>query len=145
MSVVTSQATSSNPEQDAWRKLAAWAKPAGLLADLDAHPVFGFNNPPPEPDDPIYGYEYWIQVPASLPDVAGLGRQEFSGGRYAVARCRLLDDPNGSVPEVWQRLLKWTEDQGYRWRMTHELERLVNPNAPPEQIELELYLPIEEE
>ena len=145
MSVVAAQVTSPHPEDDAWRKLAAWAVPAGLLDDPAAHPIFGFNNPPPEPDLPTYGYEFWIKVDPDTPEAPGLERKEFPGGRYAVAICRLHDDPHGTMPEVWQQLLEWSEENGYHWRHTHELERLVNPGVPQEDIELELYLPIEED
>jgi DNA gyrase inhibitor GyrI len=145
MSVVAAQATSDHPEEDAWGKLAAWAEPAGLFEDPAALAVFGFNNPPPEPDQSSYGYEFWIEVDPATPSVPNLERKEFPGGRFAVTTCRLHADPRGSVPEVWQRLLKWIEEHGYRWRHTHELERLVNPGAPQEDIELELYLPIEQD
>ncbi len=144
MSVIAAQVTSARPEADAWAKLAAWAGPAGLLDDLVAHPVFGFNNPPPEPDRPTYGYEFWIKVDTDTPPAPGLQRKEFPGGRYAVTACRLYGDPHGSVLEIWQRLLSWSEEHGYRWRHTHELEHILNPGAPDEEIKLELYLPIEE-
>jgi DNA gyrase inhibitor GyrI len=145
MSVIAAQVTSAHPETDAWRKLAAWAEPAGLLKDPAAHPLFGFNNPPPEPNQPLYGYEVWIQVDPETAVVSGLERKEFSGGRYAVTTCQLYGDPHGPVPEVWQQLLGWSEEHGYRWRHTHELERLVNPEAPEQDLVLELYLPIEED
>jgi DNA gyrase inhibitor GyrI len=144
MSVATAQVTSAHPEADAWAKLAAWAEPAGLLADTAAHPVFGFNNPPPEPGRPEYGYEFWIKIDRDTPVAAGIERREFPGGRYAVTNCRLVADPRGAVPEVWQQLLQWTEQHGYRWRQTHELEHLVNPGAPEEDMVLELLLPIED-
>ncbi len=145
MSVVAAQVTSPHPEDDAWRKLATWAEPAGLLDDPLAHRVFGFNNPPPEPDQFAYGYEFWIEVDPGTRGIPGLERKEFPGGRFAVTSCRLHDDPRGSMPEIWQQLLRWSEAHGYHWRHTHELERLVNPGAAQEDIELELYLPIEEE
>ena len=145
MSVVCTQVTSPHPEADAWEKLSAWADPAGLLKDPAAHPVFGFNNPPPEPNATIYGYELWISVDPETPAISGLERKEFPGGLYAVTTCRVLGDPHGSVPEVWQHLLAWSKDHGYRWRQTHELERLVNPGAPDKDITLELCLPIEED
>jgi hypothetical protein len=50
-----------NPEEQAWQKLAGWAKPRGFLDDKTAHPVFGFNNPNPKPENPKYGYEFWIK------------------------------------------------------------------------------------
>lgn len=145
MSVIAAQVTSAHPEADAWSKLAAWAEPAGLLEDRAAHPVFGFNNPPPEPDKPLYGYEVWIKVDPGTPAAAGLEQKDFPGGRYAVTTCRLFGDPLGSVPDIWQQLVKWSDDQGYRWRRTHELERVVNPDAPEQDLVLELCLPIEED
>lgn len=145
MSVVAAQVTSAHPEADAWSKLAAWAEPAGLFQDPAAHPLFGFNNPPPEPKEPLYGYEVWIRVPPDTAPGAGLERKEFPGGRYAVTTCQLHWDPRGPVPKVWQQLLRWSEEHGYRWRHTHELERLVNPDAPERDLVLELYLPIEED
>jgi DNA gyrase inhibitor GyrI len=145
MSVIAAQVTSAQPEADAWSKLAAWAEPAGLLKDPAAHPLFGFNNPSPEPDKPMYGYEVWIRVDPGTAAVSGLERKGFPGGRYAVTTCRLHGDPHGSLPEVWQQLVKWTEEHGYRWRPTHELEHLLNPDAPERELVLELYLPIEED
>ncbi len=145
MSVIAAQVTSAHPETDAWNKLTAWAEPAGLLKDSAAHPVFGFNNPPPEPGQPMYGYEIWIEVDADTPAVSGLERKEFPGGRYAVTTCQLHGDPHGPVPQVWQQLVRWSDEHGYRWRHTHELERLVNPDASEEDFVLELYLPIEED
>ena len=145
MSVIAAQVTSPQPEADAWNKLTAWAEPAGLWKDFAAHPVFGFNNPPPEPDKPMYGYEVWIKVDPGTAAASGLEKKEFPGGRYAVTTCRLYEDPHGTVREVWQQLVTWTEEHGYPWRHTHELERLVNPDAPEQDLMLELFLPIEED
>ncbi len=145
MSVVAAQVTSARPEADAWSKLAAWAGPAGVLDDAVAHPVFGFNNPPPEAEGAPYGYEMWIRVDPETPPAPGLQRKEFPGGRYAVTTCRLHGDPHGSVPDVWRRLLDWAAQHGYRWRCTNELERIVNPAAAEQEITLELCLPIEDE
>ncbi len=145
MCVAVAQAVGPSPEESAWRKLAAWAEPAGLFADPAAHPIFGYNNPPPEPTRPDYGYELWIKIESEVPIPAGLERKEFSGGRYAVTSCRLHDDPLGSLPDVWQMLLKWVQARSYRWRRTHELERLVNPGAAERDLVLELFLPIEDD
>jgi len=145
MCVAVAQAVGASPEEAAWRKLAAWAEPAGLFDDPSAHPIFGYNNPPPEPGRRDYGYEVWIKVDPAMPIPAGLQRKEFPGGWYAVTSCRLLGDPLGPVPNVWQMLLKWVEASSHRWRRTHELERVVNPGAPESELVLELYLPIEED
>ncbi len=145
MRVVSSQAISASPERDAWARLEPWARTAGLFEDPASHPIFGFNNPPPEPGQSLYGYEFWIRVEGrpSLPEALEL--KEFPGGHYAVTPCRLCGDPRGSVQEVWQQLLDWVHRSPYSWRHTHELERLCNPGADEREMVLELFLPIEEE
>ncbi len=90
----------------------------------------------------MYGCEVSIEVD---PGVSGLERKEFPGGRYAVTTSRLYGDPQGSLPEVWQQLVRWIHEHGYRWCHTHELERLVNPDAPEQDFVLELFFPIEKD
>ena len=51
-----------SPEDEAWNKLVAWAKPKGLLHDPQHHRIYGFNNPNPSPGSPNYGYEFWMAV-----------------------------------------------------------------------------------
>lgn len=145
MSVIASRHIGTHPEDEAWRKLAAWAEPAGLLRNPTVHPVYGFNNPNPEPGRREYGYEFWIKVSPGAQAAPGLARKQFPGGRFAVTTCRLYNDPRGSLPVVWQWLLKWARQNGYRWRKSQELEHLLNPGVAPENIELELYLPIEDD
>lgn len=142
MSVACTRAFGESPETQAWEQLHAWAKPKGLLDDLVMHPVFGFNNPNPSPGNKEYGYEFWISVePDEEPD-GNIEIKEFPGGLYAVTSCRLLGEPN--VLETWKLLWEWVQSSEYRWRETHELEKSKNPMAPEDEIELELYLPIEE-
>ena len=42
----------TQPEDQAWKKLTAWAKPKGLMDDLSVHLIFVFNNPSPPPASP---------------------------------------------------------------------------------------------
>ncbi len=37
----------------------------------------------------------------------------------------------------------WVQKNGYRWRRTHELERIHDPLAPETEVMFDLYLPIE--
>ncbi len=144
MRVASVQAVSRSPERDAWTKLKAWAEPQGLLADVERHPVFGFNNPPPVMEGEEYGYELWIRVG---PEVDGEGEVEvkdFPGGRYAVTTCKLHGDPRGPLPEVWKELWHWVRESGeFEWRHTHELEKVHDPTAAEADLVLDLYLPIE--
>jgi DNA gyrase inhibitor GyrI len=144
MLAVAAHAVSATPEQDAWAKLLPWARAAGLLEHPESHPVFGYNNPPPEPGERAYGYELWIRV-EDRPEVPPeLRFRRYRGGRFAVTRCRLHRDPHGTVPEVWQKLLAWVQQSPHTWRRAHEMERVCNPGVAEEELELELYLPIED-
>ena len=144
MRVASVRAFGESPEREAWDRLRHWAEPRGLLADLDRNPVYGFNNPNPEPDRTEYGYEFWVAVTPDVEGAGGVEIKDFAGGLYAVTRCRLLDDPNGSMPEVWRKLLEWVRLNDYEWRRTHELEKPLDPWAAEQDYLVELYLPIEE-
>jgi DNA gyrase inhibitor GyrI len=144
MRVATARAVSEAPERDAWEKIRAYAEPRGLLDNLDHHPVFGFNNPNPSAGQKEYGYEFWIRVDPEIEPQSEIEIKDFPGGRYAVTTCRLVSDPDGSVPEIWKKLWEWVQSSSYSWRKTHELEKLNDPNAPEEEMVLDLYLPIED-
>ncbi len=81
------------PENQAWMKLTAWAKPKGYLDDLQNHRIFGFNNPNPSPGSPNYGYELWMAVGADENPEGEAEIKDFAGGLYAVSRCEVKDDP----------------------------------------------------
>jgi DNA gyrase inhibitor GyrI len=144
MRIASVQAIGESPEPEAWQKLRAWAEPRGLLEDIEQHPVFGFNNPPPDPDREGYGYEFWIKVDADSQRVGEISIKDYEGGLYAVTTCKLLGDAEGEIPEVWMKLLDWVNRSKYTWRKTHELEKTHDPMVPIEEIVLDLYLPIEE-
>lgn len=144
MRVASVRATGEAPERDAWDKMRAWAERKGLLVDVENHPVFGFNNPPPSRDRKEYGYELWIRIDPGTEPEGEIEVKEFPGGLYAVTACKLMGDPKGNVFEVWQELLEWVRRSKYAWRKTHELERARNPQASSEDLVLDLHLPIEE-
>ena len=104
--------------------------------------MFGFNSPNPSEAGGEYGYEFWISAPPGATPTPDVEIKEFPGGTYAVTKCRLAGEPN--VMETWKLLWEWVQASKHRWRKTHELEKLLNPMAPEEEIELELYLPIED-
>jgi AraC family transcriptional regulator len=141
LNVAWVRAVSRSPEEDAWRTLSAWARPAGFLDDPEKHPVFGFNNPSPTPGVQEYGYEFWIVVERDEVPPDGIGLKEFEGGLYAVTSCAL----GPAMPQHWMALVRSVQSSRFRWRRsTHELERLRNPAAPPGEVVVDLYLPVEE-
>ena len=143
MRVASVHGFDESPERHAWEKLRAWAKPKGLLDDLEQHRIFGFNNPDPSPGSPNYGYEFWIVVD---PDVGPEGEvtiKEFSGGLYAVTRCKGV----GNITETWHQLGTWCENSKYKPACHQWLEAHIGPVDTPQdedKLLLELYCPIAE-
>ena len=131
-----------SPEAEAWAKLVAWAGPRGLLADLEQHRIFGFNNPSPSVGSPNYGYEFWIELGAAFPDWAGDDEARlvtFAGGEFAVARCTGVE----AIADTWRSLLTWFEEGPHRMAHGQCLEQhLGSVDAPPEALTLALYQPI---
>ena len=139
MRVVSVHALSASPEHDAWEKLVAWAKPRGLMDDLETHRVFGFNNPDPSPGSPNYGYEFWILVGPEVDLEDGVEIKEFTGGLYAVTRCKGAE----RIGETWRQLGSWVEDSRYRWAPHQWLEEHISgADAPEGELILDLCFPI---
>jgi AraC family transcriptional regulator len=140
MWVASVHAVGEAPEEEAWRRLKDWAGPRQMFEDAASHPVFGFNNPPPAPGHPAYGYELWIRVDGPEADDSAVVYKQFEGGLFAVTECRLVGDPD--VVSTWRMLWDWTKTGPHRWRAAQELEKVVNPGATIEEMLLELHLPI---
>lgn len=146
MRVASVRVVSETPEVDAWGKLRNWAEPLGILQDDENHPIFGFNNPNPQPDSKEYGYELWIKVGPEVESGGDVEVKDYPGGLFAVTTCKLTGDPSGrNILETWRALLEWVKTSQYRWRQVHELEKVHDPMASEIDIILDLYLPIEEE
>ena len=140
MRVAWVRAVGCSPEQDAWALLSAWARPAGLLDDPVAHPVFGFNNPSPAPGVQEYGYEFWVAVGPGCHLPTGISQKEFGGGVYAVTSCSV----GPGMPERWRALIGWVRKSQHTWRRAaHELEWIQNPLASPNDFLVDLCLPLE--
>lgn len=143
MYVATFYGFGENPEQTAWNKLMAWAKPKGLLDDPVAHPMYGYNNPPPSEGSPKYGYELLIKVDPGTEPANGMRVELFYGGVYAVTRCTLEN-----IHQTWMNLYKWTEEKGYMHTYTPGLEKAmssIEDMTDPSKFIMELYLPIVKE
>jgi DNA gyrase inhibitor GyrI len=146
MRVASVRVVSETPEVDAWGKLRNWAEPLGILQDDENHPIFGFNNPNPQPDSKEYGYELWIKVGPEVESGGDVEVKDYPGGLFAVTTCKLTGDPSGrNILETWRALLEWVKTSQYKWRQVHELEKVHDPMASEIDIILDLYLPIEEE
>ena len=142
MRIASFRVIGESPEPEAWEKLKSWAEPKGLLDDIEKYPIFGFNNPSPEPGSKVYGYEFWIRIGSDIETESDIEVKEFGGGLYAVTTCKGLS----TIGETWMKLWEWvnSSESDYVWRKTHELEKLQNLMAPEEDLEFKLYLPIED-
>ena len=139
MRVASAHALSASPEEDAYAKLIAWARPKGLTDDLETHRIFGFNNPDPSPGSPNYGYEFWIVVGPEVEPEGEIKVKEFPGGRYAVTRCTGVE----SIGPTWKKLNTWLEDSKYEFSHHQWLEEHIGDvDVPPDELVLDLYMPI---
>jgi DNA gyrase inhibitor GyrI len=132
------------PENEAWAKLIAWAKPKGLLDDREHHRIFGFNNPDPAPGSPNYGYEFWIAVGPDAQLEGEVEIKDFAGGLYAVARCEVQGKPYETIPAAWKKLVLWRENSPYKGAGHQWLEEHVSGQNTGDDWNLDLYLLIAE-
>jgi DNA gyrase inhibitor GyrI len=141
MRVASAYGFGTNPEEQAWQKLAIWAKPRGLLDDKIEHPIFGFNNPNPTPGNAKYGYEFWVKVDSIAEPEEAIRILEFMGGTYAVVKCEAQGDP-GKIPAAWQSLASWCKTNNHRFGRHQPLEKIISSPDDPVGLILELYCPI---
>ena len=143
-----------SPEEKAWEKMVAWAKPKGLLSDPSEHQIFGFNNPdPPQSDEGIpepnksYGYEFWMTIGDDFRTEKDMKVKTVEGGSYAVMTCRVGGPVD--IGKTWGRLIKWIQEseeytfhpkwKGLKTQYSKEhvehgvtgLEHHLNPMNPP--------------
>jgi DNA gyrase inhibitor GyrI len=138
---VSVHAFGASPEDEAWNKLMAWAKPKGLLENPAAHRIFGFNNPSPAEGSPNYGYEFWMEVEPGTQADGTVKTVDFPGGLYAVTR---MKGGGKDIPEHWKQLGVWCENSKYRLAHHQWLEEHISGTDTPDSLELDLYLPIAE-
>ncbi len=140
--IATSYGFGKQPEEIAWENMKQWAQPKGLLANLEAYPLFGCNNPYPAPGSTNYGYEFWLAVGPGVEPRGNIRIGEFFGGMYAVARCEVHGDPGGTIPSGWQELGEWCK-RNKRRRATHPaLERFLGTPDDLDHLVLILHYPI---
>ncbi len=133
-----------SPEELAWKKLFAWAKPRGLLDDREAHRLFGFDNPHPSPGSPNYGYEVWIVIDPDTEPGGEAKIKDIPGGLYAVTRCVVPKGRFDVIGSTWKKLVLWVEDSHYKCGGQQCLEESLPLQLPDTEFVLDLYEPIAE-
>jgi DNA gyrase inhibitor GyrI len=142
MRVASTYGFGVNPEEQAWEKMVAWAKPKGLLEDITAHPIFGLNNPYPSPATQRYGYEFWIKVGPGVEPDSEVRIGEFLGGPYAVTRCDVQGHPEKNIPSRWKSLLDWCKSNHHPLGHHPALEKFLTSPGDPGKLVLDLCCPI---
>ena len=142
MRVASVHGFGTEPEHLAWTKLEEWAGPKSYLNDPEHRRIFGFNNPNPSAGSPNYGYEFWIEVNQDEVPGGEACIQEFAGGDYAVSRVEVAGDAYDAIPDGWQRLHHWCEEQGLRFGNHQWLEQHLSAPDGENGFTLELYMPI---
>ncbi|MBN2010968.1 GyrI-like domain-containing protein [candidate division KSB1 bacterium] len=140
------------PELHAWTTITAWAKQAGLLDNDFPCRFFGFNNPNPTDENPVYGYEVWVTVPPDIAEHDEIKLKDIAGGWYAATRTTLAQ-----VMETWmnhQAWQTWLETNHVRYDGSRhlleevliskrEIDTLISAAVDMDTIQLDLYLPIQ--
>ena len=128
MRVASAWGFGTQPEDQAWKKMDAWARPKGLLKDSAKARMFGFNNPNPSAGSPNYGYEFCLTITEEVIPEAGIRIKELSAGKYAVIPFEFpAVDPGPAIGNAWKNLDTWVADHGYQhgphqWLEEHTLD-----------------------
>lgn len=101
-------AFSETPEEDAWGKMEAWARPKGLLEEGSGTRIFGRNTYPTDNPDP-YGYELFLTIGKDVEPAGDAEIRVIPAGLYAALRFKNLEN----IRIAWERLWKWIEESEY--------------------------------
>ena len=114
---------------------------------------YGFNHPNPSDESGAHGYEMWVTIPEDMDVPAPLTKRYFEGGLFAAHMI-----PMGNFHE-WEWLLDWVKDNekydfagdmSDQQHMCGLLEEQlnyvthVNQGVEPEDLQLDLLMPIKE-
>ena len=128
------------PEILALERLRKWAEENELLFGSAQARLFGFNNPDPQPGNPVYGYEVWLEVPLDVKGEGEITIIDFRGGLYACTEVKGV----GNIFPAWQELLAWQKNSRYELSEDHPCleEHLSDLSTPEKDFKLKLYLPL---
>jgi len=105
MRVANTHVLSDSPEEDAWKKMEAWAKPKGLLEKGAGTRVFGRNTYPTDNPEP-HGYEFFMTVGQDIEPGGDVVIKEIRGGLFAVLRFSNLQN----MRKAWKQLWEWIDE-----------------------------------
>jgi len=107
---------------------------------------FGFNNPDPSEDSPVYGYELWVTIPEEYDIPEPFVKKQFSGGMYASVSAQMNE-----IGERWEALYNWSVqseryegDFSLQWleEQVMDNETFMSEQVPDSEKQLDLLFPI---
>lgn len=101
----------ADPEQNASQLLWTFINEHKLWEQKPDLRLYGFNHPNPTEENPVYGYEYWVTIPADLEVPAPLTKKHFAGGQYAAHGIAFGNFQEWGVFDQW---LRNSEEYEYR-------------------------------
>ncbi len=139
MRVAAFHAMGEAPEGPAQEKLSAWAREKGLLNLPERPRTFGYNKPDPTPGNPVYGYEFIINVGPEVESDDRVEVREFPGGKYAVTQCKGVQN----IGPTWKKLVDWRKSAGIECGNHQYLEEHVGiAGESDDELTLDLFLPV---
>jgi DNA-binding transcriptional MerR regulator/DNA gyrase inhibitor GyrI len=101
MTVAAYRAESETPEEDCGKVFNKFVLD-NTLHKRAGFRQFGFNNPSPSENSPVYGYEAWVSIPDDFDIPAPMEKKRFDGGLYASVSTQLNE-----IGERWELLSDW--------------------------------------
>lgn len=101
--VAAHQYIGENPEEATGGVIDNFIRSNKLYEKKPDSRLFGFNNPDPEEDSPIHGYENWLTIPEDMEVPEPLIKKHFKGGLYAAYAIKFPDFFE------WAFLMEWVE------------------------------------
>ena len=144
MTVASVVGFGKEPEPEALRLMKEYASKIGVEIASPEHPMFGFNNPDPQPGIEEYGYELWMRVELGTMAEEPITIKEFPGTSYVVTR--LIGVSN--IARVWNELGAWYDEEYADAPPSNHYgyESLLTPNElDPEKWVFDLYMIVETE
>lgn len=110
MAVASYRAESETPEMDCSMVVDKFVL-ENSLHKKGVFRHFGFNNPNPSENNPVYGYEIWIALPDGFDISEPFIRKNFEGGLYASVSSKVKE-----IGEKWALLYNWVvENEKYEF------------------------------
>lgn len=136
MTVASFVCHGTHPEMMALEKMRVWASANGILAQ--PYRIFGFNNPDPSNENPVYGYEVWITVPDDF------GSDDVTIKKVPPRTFAVMGTTLSEIEISWRHFVKWLNLGRYEYGGGNCLEEHLTDMEDwgKKELEFDLYMPV---